>query len=179
MDLADSRMNFLLLYLLLAKATLTSFSGTSSLPVIRHDFVEHYHTLTDRQLNTAIATGQAAPGPNGLYVVSIGYFVAGVPGGCAGLLAVITPAFLIIPMLQFLGRWADRPRIQSALRAVTIAAAGLVLTTTLPLARDALTGPIPLAIALASFVFLLFKQQSTVLVIVAAALAGYVGQLLS
>ncbi len=172
-------MNFLLLYLLLAKATLTSFSGTSSLPVVRHDFVERYHQLTDRELNAAIATGQAAPGPNGLYVVSVGYFVSGVPGGCAGLLAVITPAFLIIPMLKFLGRWADQPRIQGALRAVTIAAAGLVLTTTLPLARDALTAPLPVAIAIASFVFLMVKQRSTVLVIVAAALAGFVGQLLS
>jgi len=92
---------------------------------------------------------------------------------------VITPPFLIIPMLQFLGRWADKPRVQSALRAVTIAAAGLVLSTMLPLARDALNGPLPLAIAVASFAFLLVKQQSTVLVIAAAALAGLAGQLLS
>jgi len=172
-------MSLLMLYLLLAKATLTSFSGTTSFPVVRHDFVEHYHQLTDRQLNAAIATGQAAPGPNGLYIVSVGYFVAGVPGGCAGLLAVITPPFLIIPMLQFLGRWTDKPRIQSALRAVTIAAAGLILSTTLPLARDALNGPLPMTIALASFAFLLVKRTSSVFVIAAAALAGLAAQLLS
>jgi chromate transporter len=172
-------MSLLLLYLLLLKATLTSFSGATSIPVIRHDFVEHYHQLTDRQLNAAIVTGQAAPGANGLYIVSVGYFVAGVPGGCAGLLAVITPPFLIIPLLLFLGRWADRPQIRSALRAVTIAAAGLVLSTMLPLARDALTGPLPLVIALASFVFLLVRRQSTAVVIVAAALAGLVVQVLS
>ncbi len=171
-------MNLFLLYLLLTKATLTSFSGTTSLPVIRQDFVEHYHQLTDRQLNAAMAAGQAAPGPNGLYVVSVGYFVDGVPGGCAGLLAVMTPPFLIIPMLQFLGRWADNPRIQSALRAVTVAAAGLVLTTALPLARDALTGPLPVVIAIGSFAFLLFRQRATVLVIGVAALAGLLGQVL-
>jgi len=43
------------LYLLLLKATLTSFSGLASLPMIRGDFVVHYHLLTDRQLNTAVA----------------------------------------------------------------------------------------------------------------------------
>ena len=46
-------MNLLVLYLLLAKATLTSFSGMTSLPVVRHDFVEQRPVLTDRQLNAA------------------------------------------------------------------------------------------------------------------------------
>ena len=86
-------MNALLLYLLLLKATGTSFSGLTSLPIVRHDLVEHYHVLTDRQLNAAVAAGRTAPGPNGLYVVSVGYFVAGIPGACAGCLAAMTPAF--------------------------------------------------------------------------------------
>jgi chromate transporter len=171
-------MNLLILYLLLSKATLTSFSGLTSLPVIRHDFVETRHVLTDRQLNAAVAAGRTAPGPNGLYVVSVGYFVAGIPGGCAGLLAVVTPAFLIIPMLQFLGRRAEQPAVKSAIRAVTLAAAGLVVTTTVPLARDALTGWLPIAIALAAFLFLVLTKRATVWVILAAALAGLAGALL-
>ena len=56
-------MNLLLLYLVLTKATVTSFSGLTSLPVVRHDLVEHYHVLTDRQLNAAVAAGRTAPGP--------------------------------------------------------------------------------------------------------------------
>jgi len=96
-------MNIAIVYLLLLKATLTSFSGMSSLPVIRSDFVVHHHLLTDRDLNTAVAAGRLGPGPIGLYVVSVGYFAAGLPGACAGWLAMITPAFLIIPMLRFIG----------------------------------------------------------------------------
>jgi chromate transporter len=168
-------MNFLLLYLLLTKATLTSFSGLTSLPMVRHDFVEHYQVLTDRQLNAAVAAGRTAPGPNGLYIVSVGYFVDGVPGACAGLLATVTPAFLIIPMLQFLGRKADRPAVKSAIRAVTLAAAGLVVTTTVPLARDALTGVLPVVIAVGSLLFLVFSKRATIWVIAAAALAGLAG----
>jgi chromate transporter len=170
-------MNVLLLYLLLTKATLTSFSGLTSLPIVHHDLVERYQVLTDRQLNAAVAAGRTAPGPNGLYVVSVGYFIAGVPGACAGLLATVTPAFLIIPMLQYLGRRADKPRVKSAIRAVTLAAAGLVVTTTVPLARDALTGPLPIAIAAASFFFLVFTKRATIWVIAAAALTGLIGAL--
>jgi chromate transporter len=168
-------MNFFLLYLLLTKATLTSFSGLTSLPMVRHDFVEHYQVLTDRQLNAAVAAGRTAPGPNGLYLVSIGYFIDGVPGACAGLLATVTPAFLIIPMLQYLGRKADKPAVKSAIRAVTLAAAGLVVTTTLPLAKDAFTGALPVAIAASSFVFLVVTRRATVWVIAAAAMVGLAG----
>jgi chromate transporter len=95
-----------------------------------------------------------------------------------GLLAVITPAFLIIPMLRYLGRRADRPAVKSAIRAVTLAAAGLVVTTTLPLARDALTGILAIAIAAGSFLFLVFTGRATIWVILASALAGLAGSLL-
>jgi chromate transporter len=35
--------------------------------------------------------------------------VAGVPGACAGWLAMVTPAFLVIPLIYFVGARADRP----------------------------------------------------------------------
>ena len=168
-------MNALLLYFLLLKATGTSFSGLTSLPVVRHDLVEHYHVLTDRQLNAAVAAGRTAPGPNGLYVVSVGYFVAGVPGACAGCLAAMTPAFIIIMLLRYLGRRAERPGVKSAIQSVTLAAAGLVINATIPLARDAITGPLAIAIALAGFLFLAFTRYATVWVILGAALAGLAG----
>jgi chromate transporter len=165
-------MNPVLLYLLLLKATSTAFSGLTSLPVVRQDLVVHYHVLTDRQLNAAVAAGRTAPGPNGLYVVSVGYFVAGVPGACAGCLAAMTPAFLILVLLRYLGRRAERPGVKSAIQCVTLAAAGLVINATIPLARDAITGPWPAAIAVASFLFLAFTRYATVWVILGAALAG-------
>src|SRR4029079_9983084 len=99
-------MNLVLLYLLLLKAVSTSFSGVASLPGVRNDFVVKRHWLTDRQLNTAIVAGQTGPGPNGLYLVSVGYFAAGLPGAAAGLVALITPSFVIIPLMSWIGRYA-------------------------------------------------------------------------
>jgi chromate transporter len=165
-------MNPLLVYLLLLKAAATSFSGLTSLPVVRHDFVETRHVMTDRELNAAVAAGRTAPGPNGLYLVSVGYFVAGWPGACAGCAACLAPAFLIIPMLHYLGRRAERPRVKSAIQAVTLAAAGLVIEATVPLARDALTGWIPVGIAVASFLFLVLTTRTTLWVMAGAALVG-------
>ncbi|MGI8992359.1 MAG: chromate transporter [Bryobacteraceae bacterium] len=167
-------MNPFVLYLLLAKATLTSFSGLTSLPVVRRDLVETHHVLTDRQLNAAVAAGRTAPGPNGLYVVSVGYFVAGIPGACAGCLAMVTPAFLIIPLLRFLGARAERPAVKSAIQTVTIAAAGLILATAVPLARDALTRPLYIGISAASFLFLVLTKMDTLWVMLGAAIVSLV-----
>lgn len=165
-------MNPLLVYLLLAKACLTSFSGVTSIPMVRHDFVEARGALTDRQLNAALAVGRVTPGPNGFYVVSVGYFAGGWPGAAAGTAAVLTPAFLIIPMLAYLGRRADRPRVKSAIQAVTLAAAGLVVQSLIPLARDAITGWIPAAIAVAGFLFLAFTKRDTIWVMAGSAIVG-------
>src|ERR1700680_5128823 len=109
---ARGGMNPVLVYLLLLKATLTSFSGMASLPMVRNDFVVERHLLTDRQLNTAVVAGRSGPGPTGLYLVSVGYFVSGLPGAAAGLLAVMTPAFLVLPLMTWMSARADSPRVK-------------------------------------------------------------------
>jgi chromate transporter len=166
-------MNVLLLYLLLLKATLTSFSGLTSLPMVRDDLVIRRHVITDRDLNAAVAVGRTTPGPIGLYLVSVGYFAAGWPGALAGALALMTPAFLIVPLLRYLGRRAGNPRVRGAIEAVTLAAAGLVASIAIPLARDAVTGWLPAAIAAASFAVLAFTNRDTLWVIAGSALAGF------
>jgi chromate transporter len=165
-------MNLVVLYLLLVKATLTSFSGLASLPMVRNDFVIHRHVLTDRQLNTAVAAGRIGPGPLGIYVVSVGYLAGGVPGACAGWLAMITPAFLIIPMLRFLGARAEHPRARAVARAVLFAGAGLMASAAAPLARDAITGPLSLATVLASFILIAITRVDSLWVMLGAAVIG-------
>jgi chromate transporter len=165
-------MNIILLYLLLLKATMTSFSGLTSLPVVRNDFVVHRQLLTDRELNAAVVAGRTVPGPNGLYIVSVGYFIAGVPGAWAGWLALVSPAFVMIPLLRYVGARAERPAVRSAIQSLTLAAAGLIAASTIPLARDALHGPISIAIALASFAFMAFTQRDTLWIIAGSAIVG-------
>jgi chromate transporter len=165
-------MNFIVLYLLLVKATLTSFSGLASLPMVRNDFVVRRHVLTDRQLNAAVAAGRIGPGPIGIYVVSVGYLVAGAPGACAGWLAMVTPAFLIIPMLRFLKARAEHRRARAVARAVLFAGAGLMASSAAPLARDAVTGPLSFAIVAASFVLIAITRVDSLWVMLGAAVIG-------
>jgi len=170
-------MNVFLLYALLLKATLTSFSGLASLPMVRNDLVVERKVLTDRQLNTAVVAGRTAPGPNGLYLVSVGYYAGGLAGATAGLLAVMTPAFLILPMMRWAGARANTPRVKSAIRAVLLASAGLLLSASLPLTRDAITGPLTLVIMLVSLALLMLTRIDTVWVVLGGAAIGLIAKI--
>ena len=85
---------------------------------------------------------------------------------------MVTPAFLVIPLVYFVGARADRPRLRSAIRASTAASSGLLIAATLPLASGALTDGLLVTIAAASFVLFSFTKIDSVWVILASALTG-------
>lgn len=172
-------MSLFVLYLLLLKASLLSFTGMGSLPMIRTDFVVDRHALTDHQLNTAVVAGRAGPGPFGLYLVCIGYAVAGVPGAISAFLALITPAFLALPLMRWLGRHANQPRVRDAIRGLLIGSAGLLLASSVPLARDAIAGPLSIAIMLGTFLVLSFTRLDSAWLIISAAAVGLAAKLVS
>ena len=132
-------MNVLVIYLLLTKATLTSFAGMGSLPQIHQDFVETYRLMSDEKLSQAVLVGRTSPGPIGAYVVAVGYFAGGWPGAIAGWLAMATPALLAIPLLKLVERWMHLPRMRAAVDAVVIASAALLIEAGVTLARDGAT----------------------------------------
>ena len=130
-------MNVAVVYLLLLKATVTSFAGMGSLPQIRQDFVETYHLVSDDALSEAVLVGRATPGPMGAYVVAVGYLAAGWQGAIAGWLALVTPALMALPLLATVQRWLHLPRIRALVDAVVVAGAALLVPAGLGLAADA------------------------------------------
>ena len=136
-------MSLLLLYALLLKASLTSFSGMAALPQIRQDLVVTHHVLTDEDLSRAVLFGRSSPGPVGLYIVSVGYAARGMPGAVVGWLALASPALLALPVLVLLRRWLHLSRIRSAVDAVIIASATLLVPSGVLLVRDAVMQVLP------------------------------------
>ena len=137
-------MNIVLVYLLLLKATVTSFAGMGSLPQIQQDFVDTYHLVSADALSEAVLVGRATPGPMGAYVVAVGYLAAGPAGAFAGWLALITPAFAALPLLATVQRWLHLPRVRALVDAVIIAGATLLVPSGVTLARDAIQQLLPL-----------------------------------
>jgi chromate transporter len=162
-------LNPLVLYLHLLKATSTTFAGLASIPVLQADLVQHHHVLTNQQINVSVVVTRSTPGPAGLYVVSVGYFVAGVWGAIAGWAAMITPAFAAVGLLRFLGRRTQHPRASGVIQAVVLASAGLLWVDALPLGRQAVTNPVLLVILLLGATVLATRKVESVWVILGSA----------
>ncbi len=170
-------MKIVLLYLALLKGTATSFAGLASLPVIRDELVVKQHLVTDDQLNASIVITRSTPGPVGLYVVSVGYFAAGVPGAVAGWLAMATPSLMIILLVGYLRRRAQHPRLKGMLQSVVLASAALLVVAAVPLARDAVDSTLTAILAIAALLVLLAKKIDALWVIGGAAAISLVASL--
>ncbi|MDQ3439683.1 MAG: chromate transporter [Planctomycetota bacterium] len=157
-----------ILYLLLLRATALSFSGFASVPVLREDLVERRGMLSDGELNTALAVSQITPGPLGLYVVAVGYFVAGVPGAFVGMAALATPALLAIPLLKLVRR-QNATLVQGASVGIVLASSVLMGSSAMGLAPGALESPFLVIAAGAAFVLLAMERLAPVVVVAGTA----------
>ncbi len=80
------------LFLHFVLMSLMSVGGVGSvLPDVQRYVVEVQHWLTAKQFADSFALGNAAPGPNMMYVALIGWQVAGVLGALAATLGMILP----------------------------------------------------------------------------------------
>ena len=165
-------MSLVALYLVMLKATVTTLNGPMSLPILRDELVVRHRMLTDRELSAAVTAAQSAPGPMGIYVVSAGYFAAGLPGAVAGWLALVTPAIVAVPLMRWIGRRLEHPRAKRTIDAAVLASAGLILTSTGPLARASLLDFLHVIIAGVAFVLVAFSRVPTVAIILSAGVVG-------
>ena len=85
--------NPLVYFLLFLKASLFSTGGFSNLPSLHQDLIG-YGWATEADFGQSIAIGQISPGPNGLWVISMGYLTNGFLGASLALIARSIPAVL-------------------------------------------------------------------------------------
>ncbi len=106
---------WLLYFWLFLKASLFSTSGLGSLPSLHADLLAR-RLASDRQFAEALTIGQLSPGPNGLWVVSLGYLTAGLPGSLLALLALTLPPLLILAIERGYRRVRSCPQRNPAFR---------------------------------------------------------------
>ncbi|HEX3765217.1 MAG TPA: chromate transporter [Kofleriaceae bacterium] len=166
---------FLLVLWILVKSTFTSFAGLASLPEIRDELVEQRHWLTDDDLNQAVVITRTTPGPVGVYVVSVGYMADAVPGAVAGWIAMAAPSLLVVLLVGYFGKRAEHPRVRAMLQCVVLASAALLVLAAIPIGREALDGPLTIAITAVALPLLIMKRVNTLWIIGAAAALSFVG----
>jgi chromate transporter len=166
-------MDLLTWFLIALKGSLLSTGGFGPLPIIHDDMIAQ-GWATERMFTEALAIGQASPGPNGLWVVSLGYFVGGVPGGVLAVLGMAIPPLLVIAVERVYARHGNHIAMRGFLDGMAIAVGVLGLAIFGKLWQGDVFDPRSLGIFGAALVLAASKRVPVVGIIALAATAGVV-----
>ena len=121
-------MDPLALFAVLLKDSALALGGLGALPLLRQDLVAT-GIASDTQLVQALAIGRLSTGPNGLWIVSLGYQVAGPAGAVMALVASSLPPLVILPATAVARRWLLSVPFAGLVRGAALATAGLLCAT--------------------------------------------------
>jgi len=157
------------------KASTFSVGGLSSLPLLREDLVGG-GLVTERQVLEALAIARLSPGPSGLFLVSLGYFAAGVGGATLALVAGIIPPLTFVVLTGFFRKQLMSAWAAGVIRGMALSTAGLVIATGIELlSPEGAIWTVPawqLLLAIAAVLLTVQGKIHPGLIIGAGALAG-------
>lgn len=164
--------NPFLYFLLFLKASLFSTGGFSNLPSLHQDLLGN-GWAREADFGQSIAIGQISPGPNGLWVISLGYLTYGYLGALLALLAIILPALLVLLVAAGYARIERQAWVQGAMQGVSLAVVGILLTVVWTILRQPGVDWRGLLIALGAFGLALSRKVNVLLILGLAGLVGY------
>ncbi|WP_309684923.1 chromate transporter [Armatimonas sp.] len=166
-------MNLLLLFLLTLKASLFSTGGLGNVPSLHDDLIAR-GAVTERQLAEALAVGQVSPGPNGLWVVSLGYLLGGLPGALWTLAAISLPPLLILVVERLYRKVQEHPAVEGFIRGLALAVSGVFVVVLYRVLQGNGLDLQSVLIVAASFALGASKRVPVVVILALAALLGIV-----
>ena len=155
---------------------LLSFGGPAAQISLMHDeLVDRRRWLTEEQFLGALSFCMLLPGPEAMQLATYaGWRLRGVPGGLlAGLLFVGPGAVVILALALAYAQFADLDWVQAAFLGIKAAVVVIVLRALWSLSRKALERRAHWVLAGCAFVAMYALSVPFPLVIVAAALAGF------
>jgi len=162
----------LIYFLLFFKASLFSTGGFSNLPSLHQDLIGN-GWASESDFGHSIVIGQISPGPNGLWVISLGYFTYGYPGAFLALIAIILPALLVLLTAAVYHRIEHLNWVAGFMRGISLAVVGILLTVAWSIiARSSLDWKSWIIAAIA-FGLALSRKVNIVVILGLAAIAGY------
>jgi len=169
-DLAALGLHFALL-------SLMAIGGVSSiLPDMQRYVVEANHWLSAKQFADAYALGQAAPGPNMMFVTLLGWQLAGWAGAIVATLAIVAPPILLTMVATRLNaRNPDAPLGRAIRGGLGPIAIGLTLSSGWILAQSSDHDWRTALLTLLTVVLMLRTRLNPMWLILAGAIAGMTG----
>jgi chromate transporter len=166
--------HYLSLFWIMLRASLLSTTGTGNLPIVHQDLLSR-GWATDRQFAESLAIGQISPGPTGLWVISLGYFVGGLRGAALTMIAIALPPLLVLVLVHGLyRRFGHHPATQGFVRGLGLAVVGVFAIVLSGIMQTAGWNFTNFMITLGAIVLGATRRVPVVVVLVLAAITGIV-----
>ncbi|HLZ63522.1 MAG TPA: chromate transporter [Ktedonosporobacter sp.] len=162
----------LLYFLLFLKASLFSTGGFANLPSLEQDLPER-GWATQLNFQQAIVIGQLSPGPNGLWVVSLGYLTYGYLGALLALIAVTLPPLLVLAVEAGYNSIERQRWVKGMMRGISLAVVGISLTVAWSIISPSVIDWRSWLIAAAACALALTRRVPLLLILTLAGIAGY------
>ncbi|MEI7951769.1 MAG: chromate transporter, partial [Synechococcaceae cyanobacterium ELA182] len=157
---------------------LVSFGGPAGQIALLHsELVQRRRWLSERRFLHALNYCMLLPGPEATQLATyLGWLMHGQRGGLvAGGLFLLPSVVLLLGLSCLYALWGQQPLLVALFWALKPAVLAIVLQAAWRLGRRTLHHPLLLAIAVAAFLGLVWLQLPYPLLVVAAALCGWIG----
>jgi len=157
---------------------LVSFGGPAGQIALLHsELVQRRRWLSERRFLHALNYCMLLPGPEATQLATyLGWLMHGQRGGLiAGGLFLLPSVLLLLGLSCLYALWGQQPLLVAVFWALKPAVLAIVLQAAWRLGRRTLHQPLLLAIAVAAFLGLVWLQLPYPLLVVAAALCGWIG----
>lgn len=140
---------------------------------IQSDFVDH-GLLNHTQFLDALAVGQSTPGPVLTVATFVGYLLAGHMGSVSATLGIITPCVIIAALVhRFVSQARNYESLSVLLNVVNVVVVGLILSVCISLGTVVFQDFAAIGVALGAGAALLFLDIPPIVVILGAAILGW------
>lgn len=144
------------------------------LPILQREIVDKRGWATEDELMDYYAIGQCTPGVIAVNTSTfIGYKTHGLPGAVAATAGMISPSLVIIIIIAaFIQQFAHLEIVQNAFAGIRIAVCALVLQSVWKMAKKGVVDVTTAVILVITFIAVAFLGISPVTMVVVAAAAG-------
>lgn len=148
--------------------------GYVLIPLLNHQMVEKYHILTLRQFLDGLALSQLTPGPLAMLATFTGFRAYGFAGAFVATICIFLPC---TALMIFVGKYYQRLKkieiIRNILNGILPAVVGMVAAAAFELGRSSLNNLFEIVVLLGGFLIFRFTKTNPMIVIIAAALIGF------
>jgi len=169
------KMYWVLFYTFFKASTFTFAGGLAILPAIKHDLVEKYNLITEKDFMEYATLSQTFPGVIVLNFASlVGRHTAGFLGMIIAGMGAIFPAFFLMLVATILAEMIPKEgAVLGAVKGIRAASAAMILSAVFSLGKYNIKNAFSLIIMISTFMLAVFLNVEAPLLVILSALVGW------